>query len=164
MLNDLLESLAYDWAHKNYGVLGFMFLIALAALAIAALIFYSILVIKECDETKPVETKRMKVVSLSFTPSQTTTGFGPVSSGGIAMTTSTSSERDIVILKANGETIKIDNEELFNAVEIGDSVDVTYCNSWSRIRLTSYHFTNKVSLAQAKLPNKKVINVFGDEA
>lgn len=69
---------------------------------------------------------KAKVKHLSFSPSKSFVGVGPSSNGGAVTTVGFTSESYNIIFKLeDGDTWTIDNEELFNDVEVGDNLVLT---------------------------------------
>jgi hypothetical protein len=130
--------------------------------AVISVFVYFIIVTEEFSTTSVVSTKKYKVVALSYAASYTTTGVGPAigGKGGIAVTTNYNPSQSIVVLRNQEETLKFNDEELFNSVEQNDEITLVWCKSWSRIRLTDFKFSHGTSLCLAKT-KKSELNIFG---
>lgn len=130
-------------------------------------IIFELTTVREYDpDSNPEETASMHVAGLIFVPYRTSTGIGPSigGSGGVAVTTSTSPEEDIVILKSNGRgkktTLKVNNIELFQNMDNDDKVKVYYHQTWRRIRLTQFKFSYQVEPCQVECEGE-IYNILG---
>lgn len=79
----------------------------------------------------------VKVVTLSYSPSKTSTGFGPAlgGKGGVVITTSTTPEEyDVIVDCPKHGRVVIASRKLFNQATPGGSLEVRYNDYWFGFR------------------------------
>lgn len=124
-----------------------MGILIFGALVLVLMLLFFLLTTREFETDAVRETKQMTVVSLSYTPSRTSTGVGPVigGNGGVTVLTSTTSESNVVVLRGDHETLRIDDRQLFDAVTPGEKVAVKYFDVWRRWVFTQKTFWHEVA-------------------
>lgn len=137
------------------------FMLSLLTIIVIAAILYTVMVTHEYYG-EVVSTDSMKIISVTYIPSSTHTGVGVGANGTAVTTTSYVSEKNIVMLKYGPNNIKINNEELLNAVDgVGEHVIVNSYKTFKRLRFTEFKFDYNVEFVEVVLGKRK-IKILGD--